>query len=442
LKEKVQVFEGNFKMKRPSRDRSFSDRVNARLRSMVNADWPPVKSMAYAREQDAPGNDLWSQQRQDFDESRYVRRQYVVEDPNGQLLGFGSIEQTCFLPRYRLFIVADPRWLNSGVGDLLLQKLTNDLKDAGAITVHCREYASQTHLLEFLKERDFQETDRVLDLRLEVPRTDVSSLSSLLQQLNERGVTITTLAEERLRDPRCVEKLYDLNTRLRDDDQSRAPFAAPAYYEKEALLWLEMPYVIPEAYFIARLGDLYVAVGDVNLFQALPGGLTQGSMGVLREYRRQGIASALTLAAIRYATQHHYQLIQSFVRADQSPVLSLNQKLGFQIASGNVTLEKCLRPVVEVDPRIYDQYVGHYRDDKYQPDVEMVVRNENGRLTLEAVGQKVELFPTSDTQFFVKWFYGEATFVRGKQGRVDLLKFVMPEYKTRKASVQNAKRIS
>jgi len=52
------------------------------------------------------------------------------------------------------------------------------------------------------------------------------------------------------------------------------------------------------------------------------------------------------------------------------------------------------------------------------------------------------LFPTSETQFFVKQFYGEATFVRDEQGRVDLLKFVMPEYKTRKASIQHAKRIA
>jgi len=103
---------------------------------------------------------------------------------------------------------------------------------------------------------------------------------------------------------------------------------------------------------------------------------------------------------------------------------------------------KSLREVIEVEPSVYDEYAGHYCDDERRPDIEMVVRNEGGRLTIEAVGQKVELFPTSETQFFVKQFYGEATFVRGEDGRVDLLKFVTPEYKTRKASVQNATRIN
>ena len=75
-------------------------------------------------------------------------------------------------------------------------------------------------------------------------------------------------------------------------------------------------------------------------------------------------------------------------------------------------LEKCLRDVVAVDADIYDEYVGTYRDDA-RPDLEMIVRNESGRLTLECVGQKVELFPTSETEFFVKYFYGEVTFHRG-----------------------------
>jgi hypothetical protein len=82
LKESmVEVFKDNLKRQRPSRDRSFSDRVNASLRPLANRDWPPIKTMAYARERgDGPGNDLWLRRRQNFDEARYVRRQYVAED--------------------------------------------------------------------------------------------------------------------------------------------------------------------------------------------------------------------------------------------------------------------------------------------------------------------------------------------------------------------------
>jgi RimJ/RimL family protein N-acetyltransferase len=281
-----------------------------------------------------------------------------------------------------------------------------------------------------------------LDLRLEVADVDVAPFLPIAEKVKERGITITTLAEERSRDPQCVEKLHELTTILQADDPGRPPFAPPSYNAREALLWLEMPYVLPDAYFIAKHGDLYVGVSDVSLFEAVPGGVTQGFTGVRCKYRRQGIATALKVCAFEYARRHSYRTIQSFNRPVQSAVLALNQKLGFQVLSSNVTLEKCLREVIEVDSSVYDQYAGHYRDEERRPDLEMIVRNEGGRLTIEAVGQKVELFPVTETQFFVKQFYGEATFARDEHGRVDCLEFVTPAYKTRQASVQHAKRIS
>jgi hypothetical protein len=77
-----------------------------------------------------------------------------------------------------------------------------------------------------------------------------------------------------------------------------------------------------------------------------------------------------------------------------------------------------------VDAQIYDEFVGDYRDDN-RPDLGIVARNEAGRLTMECVGQKVQLFPTSETSFFVKQFYGEVSFHRDERGRVDYLDFVM-----------------
>ena len=418
LKGSVELLKDDLQNRRPSRDRNFSDRVDANLRPMRDRDWSLFKSMASAREKsDVPGNELWLNRRQNFDETQYVRRQYVAEDANSkQILGFGSIEQTIYLPRYRLFLVTDPRWLRRGVGDLLLERLTTDLRAANAVTVSCREYASQIELLKFLADRGFKEVDRVLDLRLDVNSIDLSAFSSILEKLKAQGITISTFAEERIRNPRCVEKLHHLATILHEDDPSRTPYAPPAYNEREALLWLEMSYMLPDAYFIAKRGDDYVGMSEVSLFEAVPGGLTQGFTGVLREYRKRGIATALKLHEIDYARRHSYKIIQAFNRPIQSAISALNQKLGFQVLTSNVTMEKCLKEVVAVDPDLYGEYAGRYRDER-RPEIEMTVRNESRRLTVEAIGQKVELFPTSETQFFVKQFYGEATFIRDEDGQ-------------------------
>jgi RNA polymerase sigma factor (sigma-70 family) len=405
----VELFKGDLQQQRPSRNAKFAHEVNTKLRPYHDPDWPTVSAIASARAgSDAAGYEFWVNRRQKFDASKYFRREYVVENERNQIIVYGAVEQTVYLPKYRLLLLSDPQWLSRGVGDLLLDRLMSDLVEAKAITVSCRQYASETELVELLKSRGFEETSRVFDLRLDVAAVDVASLLPVLKGIEEQGITITTFAEERDRDPRCVEKLYELTTALSQDDPARGPLAPPAYNAREALMWMQMSYVLPDAYFIAKRGDEYVGVSDVSLFEAVPGALTQGFTGVKREYRRRGLATALKVHEILYARSHGYQVIQSFNKPEQTTIRALNEKLGFELMRKHLMLEKCLRDVVEVDTRVYEEYVGRYRDG----DHELVVRNEAGRLTLECVGQKVQLFPASETSFFVKYFYGEVTFDR------------------------------
>ena len=422
----VDLVKDDLHKQRPSRDSKFSNHVNTRLRAFDDPDWPTVSAIASARAgKDTPGYELWLHRRQKFDDSRYFRRQYVVENAGTkQIIAYGAVEQSIYLPKYRLHLLTDPQWLKQGAGDRLFDQLLSDLREAQAVTVSCRQYASEIELVDFLKSRGFTETSRVLDLRLNAAAADLSSLPQLQKQFQAQGISISTLSEERERDPRFVEKLYELTTLLSQDDPARGPIEPPAYYAREALMWLEMRYVLPEAYFIAKHGDVYVGVSDLNLLEAVPGGLTQGFTGVKREHRRQGLATLLKLCGIAYAQSHGYEIIQTFNKLEQPAIRALNEKLGFEVMFEEVLLEKCLKDVVAVNSQIYDEFSGRYRDDQ-RHDVEIVVRNEAGRLTVECIGQKVQLFPTSETEFFVKQFYGEVAFHRDSEGKVDCLDFAM-----------------
>jgi RNA polymerase sigma factor (sigma-70 family) len=433
----------DLKKHRPSRDAQFSNQVNTKLREFHNPDWPTVTAIAAARAgNDTPGFELWVSRREKFDESRYFRRQYVAENPRTkQIVAYGAVEQSVYLPKYRSFLLTHPQRLKRGVGNLLLDQLMQDLREAKAVTVSCRQYASEIELVDFLKGQGFAELSRILDLRLEVSTLNVSTYAPLRRRIDEQGISISTFAKERVRDPRCVEKLYELTTLLRRDDSGRDPFLPPAYNAREVLMWLEMPYVLPEAYFIAKHGDEYVGVSDVTLFEAVPGGLTQGFTGVKREYRRRGLATVLKVCGIAYAQSHGYRIIQSFNKPEQSAIHTLNKKLGFEVIVEDVLLEKCLRDIVAVDSHIYDEFAGQYRDDN-RPDMDIVVRNEAGRLTMECVGQKVELFAMSETSFFVKQFYGEVTFHRDERGRADRLDFAMRVPNSDPSDELSAKKIS
>ena len=421
----VERFKSDLQQQRPSRDANFSNEVNTKLRPLQNPDWTTVNAIASARAgDDAPGHELWMRRRQNFDEARYFRRQYVVENELKQIIAYGAVEQTIYLPKYTLLLLTDPRWLEQGAGNLLLDRLLDDLQEAQAITVSCRQRASETELVKLLESRGFIETSRVLDLRLDVAGLDTSTLAALTQRLAADGVSISTFAEQRERDPGCVEKLYALTTALSQDDPAPGPFVPPAYNAREALLWLEMPYVLADAYFIAKRADEYVGVSDVSLLDAVPGALTQGFTGVKRDYRRRGLATALKLHAIAYAQANGYRMIQAFNKPPQKAIRALNEKLGFTVMFENLVLEKCLRTIVAVDPRTYDDFSGRYHDDT-RLDLEYVVRHEAGRLTLEHIGQKVELFPTSENDYFIKQFYGEISFHRDEQGKVDYFDYAM-----------------
>ncbi|HKC62421.1 MAG TPA: GNAT family N-acetyltransferase, partial [Pyrinomonadaceae bacterium] len=416
----VEIFKGDLRRQRPSRDESFATKVKASLRPFKEEDWNSISQIAPARERfDPEGFDLWLRGRQQFNESRYVRRHYLAEHAStGQLVGYGAIEQSIYLPKYRLFLVIDPLWLRRGVGDLLLDRLTNDLQEVNAVTVSFREYAAHDEILNFLNERGFIETMRLMDLRLSVEEADLAPFSTVVEKVRERGISISTLAEERAHDPRYVEKLYELTSTLRIDDPLRDPFTPASFYEREARLWLERPYVLPAAYFIAKHNDNYVGVTDLNLLDVVPEGVTHGFTGVRRDYRRQGVCTALKVRAIEYAREQGYRTVRAFNSPLHQELLALNEKLGFRSLFSYVTLEKCLREIVTVSSNVYDKYAGRYRDDTRCRDLVIIIKNEAGRLTAEAIGQKVELFPESETKFFVKQFYGQITFFKDENGEV------------------------
>lgn len=284
-----------------------------------------------------------------------------------------------------------------------------------------REHTSRAEFIDFLAARGFVETSRVSDMRLSLDEVDLTPHAPAAERVAAQGISMTTLAEERGRDPGCVERLYDFLNLLGADDPARPRFAPPAYDPREARIWFGRPYVIDEAFFIARGRGGYVGVTCLNLLEAVPGGISQGCTGVAREHRRRGVATALKLRAFEYARGQGYRTVRALNRTGHAPLIALDEKLGFRRRAEYVTMEKCLRRVAEVDTSVYDAFAGKYRDGESRPDLVITVRNEGGRLTAEFVGQKVELFPESESSFFVKQFYGRVTFVRGERGDVSHL---------------------
>jgi hypothetical protein len=74
---------------------------------------------------------------------------------------------------------------------------------------------------------------------------------------------------------------------------------------------------------------------------------------------------------------------------------------------------------VKLDPALYDAYAGEY---ELAPNFVLTVTREGDHLMTQATGQsKIEVFPSSETEFFLKVVDARLTFVRSAEGKVDHL---------------------
>jgi mycothiol synthase len=426
LKERMfEMFKDELQTHRPSRNKAFAEEVQARLRPFAEADWDPVATLAYGLEPNLRADDeVWLRNRRQFDETRYVRRQYVAEHADsGQLLGYGSIEQTNFLPKYRLFLLIDPIWLRAGVGDLLLDQLMTDLRAANAIAVWHRNFVEQADILSFLEERGFVETARIWDLRWDIERADTSIFQPILKQVEELGIEITTFTAELERDPECLRRLHEFLNSVKADDPHRQPYT-PAPFES-AEKWCASSAFVPDACFIAKCGEKYVGFTDLIRLELISGGVTQGFTGVAREFRRKGVATALKLRALEYARARGLKTIRALVYPSQEQVMSLNQKLGFHPAFCYVTVERFLRETATVEPGNYEKYVGEYKPSAESlrkwgmpDDLTVRIKLVGNQLISEVQDMQDELFPESETVFFIKAHYGQIEFVEEPEAQV------------------------
>ncbi len=75
------------------------------------------------------------------------------------------------------------------------------------------------------------------------------------------------------------------------------------------------------------------------------------------------------------------------------------------------------RKVAKVDPKIYDAYAGRYQ---LEPKVIATITREGDHLMIQLTGQpRLEMFPESETVFFLKVVDATITFVKDGKGAVD-----------------------
>lgn len=267
----------------------------------------------------------------------------VAATPAGEIAGFWQFHHMLsqFDPtRYRVEVVVDPASRRRGVGGALFDDMLAALHRRGARVIESFARETMPDVGAFLERRGFRETMRTWECRLDLRRFDPTPFAPYLDRARRAGVAITTLENERRRAAGALRRAYELHTTVHADIPAPIPYTPPPF--EHYVRWAtEPPRALPDAYFIATLGEAYV--GEANLRQPAEGThLNHAITGVLPAHRGKGIAVALKLATIAYGLAGGRTEIRTWNEQDNAGILAINDRLGFVRQPAWLTFERTL----------------------------------------------------------------------------------------------------
>lgn len=289
---------------RPFEDRDYEPMLGIYCQTAPPGMYPPAA--------EAPNN------------ARYV----AVDDRFGEVVGFGSapLRETSGLE-----LMVSPLWQRKGIGRLLWECLAQELAAIKATAVEPWVREENGPAIAWLLKHGFVQIKQDGPVSVFPQEIVLSGFDAVVSGVASQRVTLTTLSAERATDPNCLEKLHSLYNAVNADVPGSEDYAEQTL--EEFVREQDEPEAMPDAYFIARAGSVYIGLSylrargsDPNCVE--PHNVQQLLTGVLPECRRRGIAQALKIKTIRYACDHGFRRI--LTNSSNPAMRALNAKLGFR----------------------------------------------------------------------------------------------------------------
>lgn len=315
------------------------------IRPFEERDYPAVNALSNAVYPDYPWSEAefrhWDSY---YDGKRLKMGRIVAEGPGGEMTGWAHWHHsydTYHPHKFSIDITVHPDHQGRGVGVQLFDALIAALAPLEPLTLWANARETFAQSIRFLERRSFREKRRAWESRLDVAAFDPAPFEGKAARAIE-GVAVTTGAEARQSDPDWQRKLHDLHMEVLAD-VPRVDEHTPPTLEEYVARHLENPDYIPEAHFLARDGDRYVAESDMFRSHELSDVLYQGITGTRRAYRNRGLALALKLRTVAYARSHAIREIRTWNDTLNAPMLHINVKMGFVRQPAWISFEQRLR---------------------------------------------------------------------------------------------------
>jgi mycothiol synthase len=268
-----------------------------------------------------------------FREPHLVKLDFIVEEgTSGAGVAYCSLHHSPDMYHPRWFwaeVEVDPDHQHRGIGRALYEQLEGLGRKRSVEILWAGVRADDLRSVRFFERAGFAVRRRSwmsrLSLEAATPETPGVGEKGPIS-----GVTFTTLAEEGADRRDVHERIYRLDLEA-SRDVPRMEKMTDISFEQYSEHTFRDPRYDPEAVFLARTGDEYVAMSTLHHWPAEPDTLMVGFTGTLPAYRGRGLATELKRRAVEFARTRGYRYLRTFNDSDNPRIWAINQKLGFQV---------------------------------------------------------------------------------------------------------------
>jgi RimJ/RimL family protein N-acetyltransferase len=277
-----------------------------------------------------------------LDTGHLVNEKWAVEDrESGNVVGVGGISQSPFANdphKFWVTVLVERNHSRRGIGRALAALLDAEAIAHRAICFWSSARKDDARSLRFAERQGYSERRSTWMSVLDVSASVTVEGDDRTAQFEHDGIRLTTLADEGPRREEVRRRLHELWVETARDVPRMGDYT-PMNYEL-FVADLEGPTVIPEACFLARHEEKYVACTHLERNLRRSDYLIVGYTGTLPAYRSRGLATELKRRSLEYARSHGIRYLQTFNDSLNKPIWAINEKMGFRRSVEWVQLER------------------------------------------------------------------------------------------------------
>ena len=301
-----------------------------------------------------PDHARTAQEMKTWEKNREARIQFgkwfgIVEGEPVAVAEYSQMMWAYHPNKFYAYLGVLPQKQGSGIGRVLYNHLMDAVAPFDPVSLRCDIRADWTRSERFVADRGFKEDFRSWESRLDVNAFDPTPFAHLRDKPMAHGIVIKTAGQLKDEDAGFARKLWEMDTEATQDVPSPEPIT-PLSFQTWHKMVLEGPNLLKDGFLIAVHGETGEYAGLTGLWKReADNHLDTGFTGVLRKYRRMGIAMALKLRAIGYAKSVGCPVIRTDNATTNRAMLSINEALGFEKQPVWISLAKSIRVEVPVE---------------------------------------------------------------------------------------------